>query len=151
MASKLPCSSDLTSDFKLVAQLCLGYLCLCSFIEEKTKKERQFFSTRPVGFSAGNKDHPHLNTRNTVRNRGLYRGRQHKLLTIHAAFPSVDSLTLPPSPLQGCQAREVGETENDRERERAEEGQRDSQNKNTNSRNPCYPPVRDPGKECPLK
>ena len=48
----------------------------------------------------------------------IYRGRQHRLLTNLCSLSLGGSLSLHPLPpsLQGSQAREEGETENDRER-----------------------------------
>ena len=47
----------------------------------------------------------------------------------------------PPS-LQGCQAREVGETANDRESREQKKDKKTVGILTLNSRNPCYPPFR---------
>ena len=69
----------------------------------------------------------------------IYRGRQRRFTTNLCCLSHGCSLSLhpPPPSLQGCQAREVGETEKDRERRKKD--RKDSRNKSTNSLNPCYP------------
>ena len=66
-------------------------------------------------------------------------GRQRRFTTNLCCLSHGCSLSLhpPPPSLQGCQAREVGETEKDRERRKKD--RKDSRNKSTNSLNPCYP------------
>jgi len=76
----------------------------------------------------------------------MYRGLQHRLLTICAAFPLVDSLTLPLSlPLsKGPRTPRQERWEKQRMIERAEEGQEDSRNINPQFSQPLLPPVPDP-------